>query len=249
MRIAVAGGTGLVGRHVVEHAGRRGHEVVVLSRSRGVDVCTGEGLASALEGVEAVVDVTNTGATGERAATAFFTAVAANLQRVGSESGVRHIVTLSIVGIDRVRTDYYAAKLAHERVAAEGPVPGTILRATQFHEFAGQMISRTREGSHAWVPELRVQTVAARTVARVLVEHAEGAPAGRAPDLAGPEQADLVTLARRLVERRGEAIEIHPAGSTTGAPPGALLPGDGARIEGPTFEEWLESEDAAALPL
>jgi hypothetical protein len=95
-----------------------------------------------------------------------------------------------------------------------------------------------------------VQTVAARTVAEALLGVAEAAPAGRAPDLAGPQQADLVALARAFVQHRGEAITVHPdAESVAGVPPGALLPGDGARIQGPAFEEWLASDDAAALPI
>lgn len=249
MRIAIAGGTGLVGRHVVEHAQRRGHEVVVLSRSQGVDVRSGDGLPEALDGVTAVIDVTNSGDTDERAATEFFVAVAGTLQRVGAQRGVEHIVTLSIVGTDRVPFGYYAAKVAQEH-AAEGPVPSTILRATEFHEFPGQVVSWTREGSRASVFDLRVQTVAARTAAAVLVEVAEGPPSGRARDLAGPEEANLVDLARRLVEHRGEAIDIEPDTESFAAlPPGARLPDDDARLEGPTFEEWLATEDAAALPL
>jgi hypothetical protein len=157
-------------------------------------------------------------------------------------------VTLSIVSTDRVPFGYYAAKLAQE-AAARGPA-STILRATEFHEFPGQVISWTRDGSRASVFDLRVQTVAARTAAAVLVEVAEGPPAGRARDLAGPEEADLVALARRLVEHRGEAIEIEPDTESFGAlPPRARLTDDDARLEGPTFEEWLRTEDAAALPL
>ena len=145
---------------------------------------------------------------------------------------------------------YYAAKLAQERAVAAGPVPSTIMRATQFHELPAQLIARTRAGAEARVFDVRVRTVAARTVARVLVELAEGAPRGRAQDLAGPEEADLVALARRFVERRRLSLEVRAdAQSVPGIPPGALLPFDDARIEGPTFEEWLESEDAAALPL
>lgn len=248
MRIAVAGGTGLIGRHVAEHAERRGHDVVVLSRSRGVDVQTGDGLADALRGVEAVIDVTNAGTTEQGPATAFFTEVARSLLKIGAEQGVRHVVTLSIVGIDRVPVGYFAAKLAHEQAAASGSVGSTILRATQFHEFPGQLIA-FRDGSHARVPDLRVQSVAARTVAEALVELSEQAPSGRARDLAGPEQAELVTLARRLVEYRGEHIDVQVDPDNAAVPPHALLPDGDARIEGPTFEEWLEGPDAAALVL
>lgn len=250
MRIAVSGGTGIIGHHVVERAQQAGHDVVVLSRSRGVDVRTGRGVADALTDVEVLVDATQPDTLEQGPATEFFTEVSSTLQRTGAEQGVRHIVVPSIVGIEKTSFGYYQAKLAHEHAAAEGPVSATVLRATQFHEFPAQLLAMTRSDGQARVFDVRTQTVAARTVAEVLLELAEGSPLGRAPDLAGPEQADLVALARAFVEHRGAAITVHPDTETAaGIPAGALLPENGARVRGPTFEEWLTSEDAAALTL
>lgn len=248
MKLAIAGGTGLVGRPVVKAAEAEGHDVVVMSRSVGVDVISGDGLADALTAVQTIVDVTNSPSQDEQPATDFFVAAAGNLQRMGAQSGVEHIVTLSIVGIDELPTGYYAAKLAHERAAAEGPVPATILRATQFHEFPAQMIGWTVADGVAHLPDLTVQTVAARTVAEVLVELAEAQPTGWAADLAGPDQRQLIDLARTFVARRGREIAVEPDVGA-GIPPRALMPGAGARIEPPSFEEWLEGADAAALAL
>jgi uncharacterized protein YbjT (DUF2867 family) len=248
MRIAVAGGTGTAGRHAVTAARAAGHDVRVLSRSRSVDAVSGEGLAGALEGVEAVIDATKSETLDGGEATAFFRAVARNLQREGAARGVRHIVTLSIVGIDRVRFPFYDAQLAREAAAADGPVGSTIMRATQFHEFPAQMIARSRRGDRAALFDMRVQTVAARTVGAVLAELAAGEPAGRAPDLAGPHEAHVVELARAFVARRGLQIAIEPdTASMAGAPADGLLPGPGARLDGPSFEQWLSGEDAAAL--
>jgi uncharacterized protein YbjT (DUF2867 family) len=248
MRIAVAGGSGLVGRHVVEAAQRRGHEVVVLSRSNGIDVRTGTALESALDGVAAIVDVTNP-KSGERDRPMdFFADVAARLQSVGAACQVSHIVTLSIVGIERAPASrYYAAKLRQEQISLGGPVPATVLRATQFHEFAIQMLRRTRRDTAAHVPNMRVQSVAARTVASVLVELVGGRPRGMTPDLGGPEEADLVELARKFVEHFELRIPVLAAVPDPSVPYGATLPGPGARLEGPTFQKWLESEDAARL--
>ena len=248
MKLAIAGGTGLVGTHVVATAQAHGHEVVVLSRSAGVDVVSGDGLADALTGVHTIVDVTNSGSQEEQPATDFFVAAAGNLQRHGAGCGVDHIVTLSIVGIDELPFGYYAAKLAHERVAAAGPTPATILRATQFHEFPAQMIGWTVDNGVARLPDLTVQTIAARTVAEVLVELAAARPAERAADLAGPDERRLIELARAFVERRGAEIVVEPD-DEAGVPPRALIPGAGARIEPPSFDEWLDGEDAAALAL
>ncbi|HEX8967900.1 MAG TPA: NAD(P)H-binding protein [Chloroflexota bacterium] len=244
----MAGGTGLVGRYVVDSAQRIGYQVVVLSRSQGVDVRDGQVLESALDGADAIVDVTNPGAGERDQPMAFFAEVAARLQSVGAAHQVGHIVTLSIVGIDRAPDNrYYAAKLRQEEIALAGPVAATVLRATQFHEFAPQILRRTRRGSVAQVPNMRVRSVAARTVARVLVELLGRSPQGMAADLGGPEEADLVALARQFVERFGLPVTVVATDPDRTVPYGATLPGPGARLEGPRFDEWLETDDAARL--
>lgn len=250
MRIAIAGATGVVGSHVVSTARQRGHDPVPLGRSYGIDVATGDGLHGALAGVDVVIDVMNADSFEKGPATAFFTAAAGNLQNAAHEQGAGHIVTLSIVGIDDAPFGYYQAKLAQERAAAAGPVPSTIQRATQFHEFPAQMIAAMRDGDHATIFDVRVQTVGARVVAETLLAVAEQRPVGRAADLAGPRPANLVDLARAFAARYASGVEIVPdTGTMAGLAPDALLPAPGARLEGPTFEEWLNSEDAAALAL
>lgn len=220
----------------------------MLSRSRGIDVLQGDGLAAALQDIDVVIDVTNPDTIEQGPATQFFTNVVGMLLGVGAKVGVKHLVILSIVGVDRSSYGYYAAKVEHERAAMNGPMPATVMRATQFHEFPAQMIARTRQESRAHIRDVRVQTVAARTVAGVLVELAEATPAGRAPDLAGPESASLADLARAFIERRGMAITVRSEpGGFADDPPDVLLPGKGARIEGPTYVDWLDSEDAAEL--
>src|SRR2546421_1659358 len=133
-RIAVAGATGRVGRHVVDVLEAGGHDVVAMSRSGGVDVVTGDGLADALTGVESVIDVATGPSPDQEAATAFFTAAARNLQELGERAGVRRIVVASIIGADRFTAGYGAAKVAHEQAMLAGPISVRILRAAQFHE-------------------------------------------------------------------------------------------------------------------
>ncbi|WP_353808910.1 SDR family oxidoreductase [Agromyces sp. SYSU T00194] len=130
MRIAVAGGTGTIGSEVVAAVGERGDEVVVLSRSNGVDVQTGEGLVAALDGVDALVDAVNATTLSAAGATEFFTTTSRTLLAAEREAGVAHHVLLSIVGVDRAPFGYYAGKLAQEREVEAGDVPWTILRAT-----------------------------------------------------------------------------------------------------------------------
>jgi uncharacterized protein YbjT (DUF2867 family) len=252
MRLAVAGGTGTVGRYVAAVAGRRGHEVVVLSRSAGVDLATGAGLAGAMAGVEAVVDVSNIRSLDRDRATAYFIGATRRLQQAGAQAGARQLVVLSIVGVDRVPGfGYYQAKLAHEQAALDGSFPTTVLRATQFHEFAGQVVERAHLGPLAVVPRMRCQPVAARTVGEALVDLAEAEPAGRVGELGGPEVLDMVTMARRLAARRGSGLRVVaaplPGTSARAMRSGALLPGPGARLQGPGFGEWLQGEDAVAV--
>ncbi len=262
MRLAVAGGTGVVGKFVVEAAAEAGHEVVSLSRRTGVDVRTGEGLAEALRGVEVIVDTTNAGTTNRDKATAFFTEVTRNLGVVGAGEGVARLVILSIVGLERVPGyGYYEAKLAHEKAAMSGLLPATIVRATQFHEFPAQVLSWTRHGPFAVVPRSRIQPVAARAVGRVLLDVAvapaggSGAGAGSGPgnrvEVAGPEEADLVSLARAVVRHRGERLWVvpirvpGPAGKAMRE--GGQLPTSDVRTVGPTFSEWIGGPDLALV--
>jgi uncharacterized protein YbjT (DUF2867 family) len=249
IKVAVAGATGRVGRHVVEILEGQGHEVVPISRSQGVDVISGEGLAEALEGVEAVVDAATSPSPEEEAATEFFTTAARNLHAYGERAGVKRLVVVSIIGADRFKSGYGAAKVAHERAALKGPIPAQILRASQFHEFVEELVNwgRQEDGS-SQVPRARMQVVAARAVAEELAAMATdgAAPAeGESlPEIAGPREESLVELARLLAARRGDPVRVDEGREPDEATRevyegGALLPGPDAKLAGPTYESWL----------
>ncbi|MFI6490171.1 SDR family oxidoreductase [Streptomyces sp. NPDC050564] len=242
MRVAVAGGTGLVGRYVVEELAAAGQEPVVLARSRGVDLVTGAGLDAAMAGVQAVVDVSNLTTTSAKKSIAFFEGVSRHLLDAGARVGVSHHAALSIVGIDRVGMGYYQGKLRQEEVLKGGPTPWTVLRATQFHEFAQQILDRV-PGPLAIVPRMRTQPVAAREVAQHLVRLVLAPPQAMAPDLAGPRVEQLVDMARRLLRARHQHRLLLPV-KLPGAT-GAAMTGEGQLPTGPgsrgsqTFDEWL----------
>ena len=252
MKIAVAGATGRVGRHVVDVLDERRQEVVRISRANGVDIVTGEGLAQALKGVECVIDVSSGPSPEQDDATRFFTTASRNLQAAGNEAGVRRMIVVSIIGIDRFTAGYMAAKVVHERAMLVGPVPVRILRAAQFHEFVEQMAQWGRKGDVSYVPNMRTQLVAARNVAELLVDlaldHSSApAPAGSTPlEIAGPQPENLADAARRLMQRRGESLRVEgvvdPNDPDIGLyAAGALLPGPRAVLAGPTFDEWLDA--------
>jgi uncharacterized protein YbjT (DUF2867 family) len=245
MDIAVAGGTGTVGRHVVSIARARGHRVVSLSRAQGVDLVDGSGLAEALQGREAVIDVANIQTLNGEKSVHFFSAVTGNLLQKGKAAGVRHHVALSIVGTDKAAAGYYAGKLAQERLVLNTDMPWTILRATQFHEFAEQMLQRSSLGPLVLVPRMATQPVAAHEVAAALVDAAEAGPQGRTADLGGPERhrmADLVRAYARKHGRKTLIIEVTAPGPLWRAMRnGDLIPEPGAAVGRQKFSEWLES--------
>ncbi|MDR6905010.1 uncharacterized protein YbjT (DUF2867 family) [Agromyces sp. 3263] len=253
MKIAVAGGTGTVGRHVVDVVRERGDEPVVLARSTGVDLVTGAGLSGALDGVDTVIDVASVQTLSDAASRDFFGAVTRTLLAAEVAAGVRHHVALSIVGVDDAPHGYYAGKVLQEQLVEAAPVPWTILRATQFHEFAGQIFDTAKVGPLVLVPRMRSQPVAAREVAERLVALAVGEPAGRANDLAGPREERMADLTRRWAAatgRRGRVLELPLPGAYGRAlRNGTLLARPGSDLGLQAFDEWLAAQAAARHPL
>ena len=248
-KIAVAGATGRVGHHVVDVLKAGGHDVVPMSRSLGVDVITGSGLAAALTDVECVIDTTTGPSAEQEPATEFFTTAARNLQEAGQRAGVQRMVVVSIIGVNHSTGGYGAAKLAHEQAMLAGPVPTLVLRAAQFHEFVSLLMEWGTQGDVAYVPRMRTQLVAARTVAETLADLAtapEPRPSGPPfPEVAGPREESLVAMATLLAERRGYPAKVEavsdPADRDGLNESGGLLPGPHAILGGPTFQDWLNA--------
>jgi uncharacterized protein YbjT (DUF2867 family) len=250
-KIAVTGATGRVGSPLVEILEERGHDVVRIARSEGVDVVSGEGLDQALAEVEAIIDTATGPSPDQQEATEFFTASARNLQRAGAAAGVKRIVLVSIIGIDKFQGGYNAAKLAQEQTLLEGPLSVRIVRAAQFHEFVDPLVGWTIQDGVAHVPEMRTQLVAARTVAETLADAAEEPDIenGRITELAGPRAERLADAAAVLFASRGDSVEIRETRGGLLADPdgpdaaayaeGAALPNPGAMLAGPSFEEWV----------
>jgi uncharacterized protein YbjT (DUF2867 family) len=245
MRIAVAGGTGTVGRHVVEIARERGHEAVSLSRSEGVDLVNGRGLDQALQGAEAVIDVSGIETISTKKAVDFYTNATQNLLAAEKAAGVRHHVALSIVGIDKATSGLYAGKLVQEDEVRHGGVPWSLLRCTQFHEFVPMVVRAASAGPVVIVPKMFTQPVAAREVAEALVDAAEAGPKGRLPDLGGPRAEKLADLVRAYLQKTGKrkrVVQLNAPGAMGKAMrKGKLIPKAGAAVGRQTFQEWLET--------
>jgi uncharacterized protein YbjT (DUF2867 family) len=174
---------------------------------------------------------------------AYLGAITRNLIAAEQRAGVRHHVLLSIVGIAAIEGNaHYAGKREQERLVAAGPVPWTIVPATQFHDFAAMVAGWTERDGVGTIAPLLVQPIAPDDIADILAEIATGEPQGRYADVAGPEPQDLVDMARRTNDVRGHPVKLVP---TWSGPFGesmsgnVLLPAGNARIAPTTFDEWL----------
>ena len=249
MRIAIAGGTGTLGRHVAAELSRRGHDVRVLSRASTefpVDLVSGDGLGNALDGCAVVVNASN--ATSPRRAAQLLVDGTRRLLAAEQDAGVLHHVCISIVGCDRVPMGYYRVKTQEEQVVADGPVPWTIVRATQFHELVAAALTAAGRYRVLPVPGMQLQTVAAAEVAAVVADVAGGQPRRGRVQVAGPEVCSARELASGWHAAAGRAAVIVPV-----PVPGKLgralrhggLTADDADVLGTTtFADWLASQRA-----
>jgi uncharacterized protein YbjT (DUF2867 family) len=249
MKVAVIGGTGVLGRPLVAELAARGHEVRVLSRKpprklpdgvshRSVDLTIGQGLAEALAGVEVVVDASNSS---PRNAGPVLVEGTKRLLRAGAEAGVRHHVGVSIVGCDRVPMAYYKVKVEQEQAIAAGEVPWSLLRATQFHTLIAWAFGQAGRARVAPTGSARLQPIHPPVAAKRLAEVVHAEPGGRLADIAGPEVLTLTELAKawRGAGHRALPLRIPMVGPIGRPLREAALCNPGAAAGGPTFEEWL----------
>ncbi|MFI1437014.1 SDR family oxidoreductase [Streptomyces lydicus] len=241
MKIAVIGGTGLIGSQVVKDLNAAGHEAVPHSKSTGIDVISGEGLDEAVAGADVLVNLTNS-PTFDEASAAFFQASMDNLLAAGRKSGLRHFVILSIVGVDRVpELDYYRAKALQENILAAGPIPYSIVRATQFMEFMDAVLSWTADSDTVRLPATPIQPIASKDVAAAVAEVAAGAPLGGIRNIAGPEVFTLDELGRITLAHRsdGRTVVTDPTAGMFAAVKGDVLTDTDARLAPTRYTDWL----------
>ena len=242
MKIAVLGGTGRIGSRVVAILNASGHEAVPHSRSTGVDLLSGHGLPAALAGADTVVNLTNS-PTFDDASLAFFRTTMDAMLTAAAAAGVRHAVILSIVGVDEVPAlAHYRAKVLQEDILRAGPVPYSIVRATQFFEFVDSVLSWVADENTVRLPGTLVQPIAAADVAQVVADVSVGEPLLGVRDVAGPEVFALDELGRITLAAHGDhrtVVTDDGAGLFAVAPRDALIAKDGAVIAATTYRDWL----------
>jgi uncharacterized protein YbjT (DUF2867 family) len=217
MKLTILGASGLIGTKVVDLLTADGHEVIAASRKSGVDVLTGDGLADALAGADVLVDVTNSPSFEDDPVMEFFTTSTANLVAAAKSAGVHHYVVLSIVGVDQLpESGYLRAKAAQEKLVGESGLPYSIVRATQFEEFADSIVASMTDGDTVRVPDALIQPVAANDVAAEVVRVAVGPPLDGFEDFGGPEKISFAELARRSTADK--TVVVDPAATYFGTP-------------------------------
>lgn len=237
MKIVIIGGTGRLGSAL---AGRFvGEEVVAAAPSTGVDAVTGAGLDEALTGADVVIDVSNAPAFDDESAMNYFTTATGNLLAAARRAGIGNYVIVSIVGADTLPdSGYLRAKVAQERLVRGGGIPYSIVRATQFAEFADTIVAAATVNGEVRVPDANLELIAAGDLADYVAHIASGAPLNGTVEVGGPQAVSFADVARSVV---GDAVPVvvdpaaHYFGTALG--PDSLVSGSGAHHGRTTLEQ------------
>jgi len=244
MKIVVIGGTGLIGSKLVHALDEHGHEAVAAAPSTGVNTLTGEGLPEVLAGASVVVDVSNSPQLDD-SAIEFFRTATTNLLTAEKNAGVRHHVALSMMGTAQLapQSGYFQAKLLQENLIAEGPIPYTLVHATQFFEFVRTLADSATVDGTVRMPPAYFQPMAAADVAEGLAIAAVNEPVKGITEIGGPEAFLLPDLIRTALTARGDAREVvaDPKAQYWGIDidERTLCPGEGATLFDTRFEDWI----------
>ena len=250
MKIVVVGGSGLIGSKLVNNLRQRGNEVLAASPASGVNTLTGEGLADALKGAQVVVDVSNAPSWEDKAVLEFFETSGRNLLGAEAVAGVKHHVALSVVGTDRLlASGYFRAKMAQENLIKASQIPYTIVRSTQFFEFAGGIAKNATEGAAVRLSSVLMQPIAADDVAAALADVAVGDPIEGTLEIAGPAQIRQDELIRQYLSATGDTrnviTDVRAGYYGVEANDQSLVPGPNPRLGSIRFAEWLNTQPKA----
>lgn len=246
MKIVVIGGTGLIGSKLVAKLSALGHEAVPASPNSGVNTLTGEGLAEVLKGANVVVDVSNSPSFEDTAVLNFFESSTRNLLSYEAAAGVGHHVALSVVGSDRLPdSGYLRAKVAQEKLIKEGPIPYSIVHATQFFEFVNRIADEATTDNTVRLPPVLFQPIAADDVVAAVAKVTTGAPLNGTVEVGGPEQTRFDEFIRQALRARDDQREIiadpHARYFGTELSERSLVPDDGAQLGQIHFDDWLKT--------
>lgn len=251
MKIVIIGGTGRIGARLAGILQQQGHQVIAASRSTGINTISGEGLDEALSNAQVVVDVSNAPAADANAVLEFFETSTRNLIAAEKKNGVTHHIILSIVGVDRMQPKgYFRAKQAQEKLVKNSGIPYSIVQATQFFEFLGNIANTGAKGDSIHLPAVFFQPIAADDVAAILASVATGEPANGIIAIAGPEKDSMASIVGKYLKKKGDQRPVlaDPNATYFGVELNeqSLVPGAGSNIKlgQINLENWFHGQQA-----
>ncbi len=250
MKFVIIGGTGLIGSKVVAGLDEEEHEAVAASPDTGVNTLTGEGLAEVLDGATVIIDVSNSPSFEDEAVMTFFTTATSNLLSAAHDAGVRHYVALSVVGADGLPdSGYLRAKVAQETLINEFTIPYTIIRATQFFEFAKRIADGSTDGDVVRLPHVLFQPIAADDVAAAVCEISQRPPADGIVEIGGPEQFRFDEFIGDALVKMGDprTVVADPEAPYFGAvlEERSLVPDNAIHLGAIRFDDWVSQPPKA----
>ncbi|HTE23918.1 SDR family oxidoreductase [Flavitalea sp.] len=247
MKIVVIGGSGLIGSNLVNKFRQLGHTVIAASPNSGINTITGEGLDEAVKDANVVVDVSNSPSFEDNAVLAFFQKSTNNQVTAETKAGVQHHVAVSVVGAERLpESGYLRAKLAQEELIKKSGIPYTILRSTQFFEFAAGIAKSGTMGEEIHISTGAVQPIASEEVVNALVEIVLGGPLNTTVEVAGPVRMPMYEFIRYYLDATEDSRHLiadeHARYFGTELNDDALVPGENPRLGKIKYEDWFRTQ-------
>lgn len=251
MKIVVIGGTGLIGSNLVNRLSRPDYTVIPASPQTGVNSITGEGLSEALKTADVLVDVSNSPSFEDQAVMDFFQRSTMNLLSAAAYAGIKHYVALSIVGADRLPgSGYLRAKTAQEELIRVSGIPYTILRSTQFFEFAGRIAQDATNGNVVHVSNGGVQPIASGETVAALADIVLNPPLNAIVEVGGPERMSMAEFISLFLESTNDPrrVVVDDNAQYFGVKLGdnSLVAGKNARLGKTRYQDWFKSQLATA---
>lgn len=247
MKIVIIGGSGFIGAKLTKALRQLGHQVIATAQTSGLNAGAGAELSEILRDTQVVIDVANAPSIEDQAILEFFETSGHNLLAAETIAGVKHHITLSAVGVERMQgSGYFRAKMAQENLVKGSAVPYTILQATLFFELVRGIARSATIGGEIHISNAKIQPVASDDVAAVIVEITVSAPLNITVQIAGPERMRLDELVRIFLDETDDSREliIDTCARYLGAAidDGSFLPGESARIGKIRFIDWLRKQ-------
>jgi uncharacterized protein YbjT (DUF2867 family) len=247
MKIVVVGGSGLIGSKLVDKLRQLDHTVIAASPQSGINTITGEGLQEALKNTDVVVDVSNSPSFEDKAVLDFFRRSTINLVTAAAYAGVKHHIAMSVVGADRLPdSGYLRAKMAQEEMIKISGIPYSILRSTQFFEFAGRIAQAGTIGEEVHISPAAFQPIASDEVVVALADIVHGAPLNDTVEVAGPVAMPMYEFIRYYLNATEDSRQLvadeHALYFGAELNDESLVPGENPRLGKIKYEDWFTTQ-------